>query len=367
MRVGVVVSTSLHMALLVLLIFRLPQAEPYEVEESQAFDVEIVPFADVPTTRLGTQNAELRELAAVLETGDETPQEGRFQGNAARDLNEAPTEDPTNLDVRQQQSASADAAPLPISPLRPSNSISPVEEPPVTEQTTPADDTSPPEPPEPPELPEPEAASAPQPVAEVAEEPLAPEDEAAEAPATQQTAPSPPPAAPRPRPREIARAAAAIERQPTDDTAPRQEPNPDASSQAINRQEISGGGTQSSDQQASLGAQSGRTNIALTQSEEDNLRRQIEPCWSPPVGIADGDQLRVSMRFGLNLDGSIAQNPQVVNSGNLTSFPGNASAFRAAASAAQRAILRCAPYQMPPEKYEAWRDVIVNFDPRDLF
>lgn len=358
MRAGVVVSTSFHVALLALLIFRLPQAEPYEVEENQAFDVEIVPFADVPTTRLGTRDADLRELASVIETETQEQDEGLFQGNAARDLNEAPTENPTNVDVQEQQAASAETNPE-------------VRDAPATQPTPPLAERAP--------LPEPVPASAqPAPESDTPEKngPQSSESNNAETQDSNETAsaaPSPPPAAPRPRPRAIElAAAAALERQRAEQEAAREaerqtEAAPDAIGQVINRQEVSGGGTRSSEQQASLGAETGQTSVTLTQSEEDNLRRQIEPCWSPPVGIADGDQLRVSMRFGLNLDGSVAQNPQVVNSGNSASFPGNASAFRAAASAAQRAILRCAPYQMPPEKYEAWRDVIVNFDPRDLF
>ena len=35
-------------------------------------------------------------------------------------------------------------------------------------------------------------------------------------------------------------------------------------------------------------------------------------------------------------------------------------------SGSRRAVLRCQPYQLPPEKYEAWREINVNFDPREL-
>jgi hypothetical protein len=30
-------------------------------------------------------------------------------------------------------------------------------------------------------------------------------------------------------------------------------------------------------------------------------------------------------------------------------------------------VLGCQNYTMPPEKYESWRDVILNFDPRHMF
>jgi len=34
---------------------------------------------------------------------------------------------------------------------------------------------------------------------------------------------------------------------------------------------------------------------------------------------------------------------------------------------ARRAVLRAQPYQLPKEKYDSWSDVIVNFDPSQMF
>jgi hypothetical protein len=39
-----------------------------------------------------------------------------------------------------------------------------------------------------------------------------------------------------------------------------------------------------------------------------------------------------------------------------------------AAESAMSAVKKCAPYSfMPVAKYEAWKDVEVTFDPRDMF
>ena len=38
-----------------------------------------------------------------------------------------------------------------------------------------------------------------------------------------------------------------------------------------------------------------------------------------------------------------------------------------AATNERRAVSRCAPYNLPAEKYDAWADVIVNFDPSEMF
>ena len=57
----------------------------------------------------------------------------------------------------------------------------------------------------------------------------------------------------------------------------------------------------------------------------------------------------------------IEGSPEIISGG------GSAGVERAAAEAARRAVSRCAPYNLPADKYEAWADVIVNFDPSEMF
>lgn len=101
----------------------------------------------------------------------------------------------------------------------------------------------------------------------------------------------------------------------------------------------------------------------LTMSEKDALKRQVERCWSPPVGAPNAADLRVQVRIQLRPDGTLAGNPQLINRGGLASGD---PYFRAAAESAIRAIRQCAPYKMPPQKYASWKDVDLNFDPRDM-
>ena len=70
---------------------------------------------------------------------------------------------------------------------------------------------------------------------------------------------------------------------------------------------------------------------------------------------------RVSVQFKLDRSGALEGSPQIISGG------GSAGVERAAAEAARRAVSRCAPYNLPVEKYEAWADVIVNFDPSEMF
>lgn len=121
------------------------------------------------------------------------------------------------------------------------------------------------------------------------------------------------------------------------------------------------GGRSNSDSQdpASLGARRGEESVRMTQSELDALRSQIAQCWSPPAGAVGAEDLRVRVRFELARSGEVSGSPEVLNS---SSNP----AFRAAASSAVRAVMRCGPYNLPVAKYESWQQVIINFDPREL-
>jgi hypothetical protein len=52
--------------------------------------------------------------------------------------------------------------------------------------------------------------------------------------------------------------------------------------------------------------------------------------------------------------------PTVANSGS-------SPFFQAAADSAVRAVYQCQPYELPKAKYALWRDMILNFDPSDMY
>lgn len=100
---------------------------------------------------------------------------------------------------------------------------------------------------------------------------------------------------------------------------------------------------------------------ALTMSinEIDAFRRQVSQCWNPPVGGLGAEDLLVKVRLKLRKDGSLLNQPTVMNRGN-------SPFFRAAADSATRAIWQCQPYHLPAAKYKLWRDMIINFDPQNM-
>lgn len=101
----------------------------------------------------------------------------------------------------------------------------------------------------------------------------------------------------------------------------------------------------------------------LTLSEVDAFKVQMRRCWSVPAGAANAEDLVVQIKVYLNPDGSLAQPPKLVNQARLSA--GDAY-FRTAAESAMRAIRRCAPFKMPAEKYSGWRELDLNFDPREM-
>ncbi len=110
----------------------------------------------------------------------------------------------------------------------------------------------------------------------------------------------------------------------------------------------------------SLGTATGRA-MTVSQNELFALRARLRVCWNVPVGVAEARDLIVTVRIQFKQDGSLQTDPRLMNSG---SHP----AFQVAAESAMRAVRTCAPYSfLPVAKYEAWKDVIVDFDPRDMF
>ncbi|MBS0547490.1 MAG: hypothetical protein JSR24_07060 [Proteobacteria bacterium] len=100
----------------------------------------------------------------------------------------------------------------------------------------------------------------------------------------------------------------------------------------------------------------------VTASEVEGVRQKIRPCWNFPAGIKDQQSLIVTMVVQMNQDGTPVK-ADLKDTGRYRSDP----MYRAAADAAQRAILnpRCQPWPLSPEKYNAWRTITFNFDPRD--
>jgi colicin import membrane protein len=100
--------------------------------------------------------------------------------------------------------------------------------------------------------------------------------------------------------------------------------------------------------------------MTMSVNEIDALRARIAQCWNPPPGGLGADAIIVKLRLKLNEDGSLIGYPSVANSGS-------SPFFQAAADSAVRAVFQCQPYTLPSDKYSVWRDMILTFDPRQMY
>jgi hypothetical protein len=104
-------------------------------------------------------------------------------------------------------------------------------------------------------------------------------------------------------------------------------------------------------------------NLPISMSEKDFIRKQVEDKWQFDIGAKDAGNLQVRIRFSLNPDGSLRQQPEIVDSARMF-MPGNES-YRAAAESARRAVLKAVPFQLPPGDRDKWgQEIILIFDPR---
>lgn len=111
---------------------------------------------------------------------------------------------------------------------------------------------------------------------------------------------------------------------------------------------------------ANLGSASGAPSAQMSQSEIDALRARISSCWSPPPGIDANSQVYVVLRVLFKPDGTLVQEPVLVEATASSLGP-------ALADSAKRALLLCQPFTMlRPDHYSQWKDLELKFDPHEL-
>jgi len=112
-----------------------------------------------------------------------------------------------------------------------------------------------------------------------------------------------------------------------------------------------------------LGAPDGR-DVQISASERLMLGQIIKSCvqprWNVLSGGASAQETIVKIRLRFNSDGTLSTPPEVVN-------PQRTPYFVAISESAVRAVQQCEPFNLPPARYDIWRDMVVNFQPRDMF
>jgi outer membrane biosynthesis protein TonB len=352
MKAGLATSVALHAAMLGVGLFTLSAPRAFEVADVEALPVDIIPVDALTQIQEGQKEAPKLDKPAPTPTKrPDTVEDATKVGEADQDQEAPPTPEAKPRPV--EQASEPPPAPKPV----PKPVEKPVEEPKVAEAK--------PQPAPEPER-EPEAQPRQEVTPEPTSEPLVAENPVEESLKLPDSAPVPQARPQPPKPQ----TAKAPERQKAEEKPAQQQAQKSEKKESevldqvaalLNKEKASGGGAKRSQEQASLGGESKTAGEKLTQSEMDALRGQIQRCWNVPAGALDAENLRVSVKFKLDPSGAVEGSPEIISGGS------GSTVERAAAASARRAILQCAPYNLPADKYSAWADVIVNFDPSDMF
>lgn len=114
-----------------------------------------------------------------------------------------------------------------------------------------------------------------------------------------------------------------------------------------------------------LSAAIGRTAIQserpMTDPERERLLTNINRCWNVDPGSVAA-RVIIEVGFNLSREGMVEGEPRLLSS------DGDQSATSTALEAARRAILRCqrGGYQLPADKYDQWKEIVLVFDPAGL-
>ena len=101
----------------------------------------------------------------------------------------------------------------------------------------------------------------------------------------------------------------------------------------------------------------------LSLSEEDALKAQIFGCWSIPLGLPLSDDLLVIDGPFNGFDGTI-EKMEMLDHVKMNT-PGKEK-FRTLADSVRRAIQLCNPLRVPTTGYERWKNMILNFNAREM-
>ena len=113
------------------------------------------------------------------------------------------------------------------------------------------------------------------------------------------------------------------------------------------------------------------SNLPVSMTETDAVRKHFEECWNVPAGAKGADGMVVELEIRFLQDGSV-RSVKIVNTARMRLDP----FYRITAEAAQRAVLhpKCNKLSMPPDrfpdwqaKYKTWQSMTLVFDPKDMF
>jgi len=369
MKGSLIISAGLHALLLGFAMSNFSSPRTLEVAEVEAMPIDIIPIEQLTQIQQGDRKAALAEIAAPKPTSRPEPvKDAANVGENSVDLSAAKAAKPSKREVVAEAPPKEAEAPV----VTPEPEVKPEPKPKPVEKAEPAPVAEPVAKPVAEPAAEKPAEKKPTEVAALSPQPDPVAEAIESAPAEPQFESLPnagpvPQSRPKPsQPVETKQAEAKpAETRPQESasaaSSKKSDFNADEIAALLNKDEAKGGGAKRSTETASLGGSKATRGNTLSLSEMDALRGQIQKHWSIIPGMADGQDVRVTVRMRLDQSGNIIGNPKVETSGGA---PGTQ---RTLAGSATRAVLKAQPYTLPAEKYDSWSEVVVNFDPSQMF
>ncbi len=351
MKSGVIISTAIHATILTWGLWNIAAPEPFVVSRVEALPADFVPFDEYTRSIEGDLKASKNEKPAPVQTMNPPERE------PAKNVGD------TKIDIKSEVKAPPKSEQVDISAPPPkakeaeqSPAIKPEPQPEETVKETP--------------VPTNELSSLNEPPIPVNEQKFeeapAKADEGLNFAKLPDSAPLP---VSRPRPPKPKTAKTQQRKEPDEikqaiDKASAKDneiSSEDKIAALLNKQDPVATGKKRSPKPVSLGSENSNSSQMLSRSEMDALRNAIEQCWNVPMGLSNVEEMRVTITMNLAKDGNIDGRVDVEATG------GHSQTRRAFAESARRAVLKCAPYNLPNEKYDTWSRVVVNFDPSQMF
>lgn len=91
------------------------------------------------------------------------------------------------------------------------------------------------------------------------------------------------------------------------------------------------------------------------------IQAKMQRCWNVPSGARNAEELKVELRIFFLPNGALAKAPEIVDNRRMSD-----DFYRVAAESARRAVQLCAPYELPADSYDQWREMQLIFDPSKM-
>jgi hypothetical protein len=103
--------------------------------------------------------------------------------------------------------------------------------------------------------------------------------------------------------------------------------------------------------------------LKLNKNEVDAIFSSVNSCWSIPLGLPYNQDLSVKIKVKFDLSGNVIRT-EIIDFAKINK-KGNGF-LKVLAESALRAIKLCTPIKAPKDKYDLWKEVVFNFDAKDV-